>query len=537
MPPSRCRVLCTIHVSEAGVARTRARSDSCTRTPHARVPLARVARCSQVAVLGQPSALRTDRLAWTPSRLRTVEGDNIERNRHEDMERTLTKHFNLRQLTIAVVVLASVLLVACTGGDGAGEGAGTSGSPARAPSLESASSPNGATIASSTGAVDAPVFPDVVVTEGISDPPRIVPEDLKVVWEAWELLQEDYVDRSKLDPEAFTEFAIRGMLTVLGDPQTSYVSPTVLKSQFRDVFQGEFEGIGAYVHMNLAGKLIIVAPIAGSPAEAAGIRPGDIVLAVDGESLEGLGVLEAVAKIRGPKGSTATLLVKHLGASDPVEIAVKRGLIPLESVRLRSEPGAVLAHIRVTDFYPNTVDHLREMITKAVDDGAKGLILDLRSNGGGLLHSAVDVASQFLQEGLVVYVVEGSGRRTDYRVREGGIATDIPMVVLVNGGSASGSEILAGALQDHQRAKVIGTTTFGKGSVNWLRDLSNGGGLYITIAHCYTPLGRLIQPEGIEPDITVTDRDQTEADIKQLRRAIVELEQMTGVGQAEGLGS
>jgi carboxyl-terminal processing protease len=279
--------------------------------------------------------------------------------------------------------------------------------------------------------------------------------------------------------------------------------------------------------MNRAGKLIIVSPIDGSPAKAAGIRAGDIVLEVDGESLEGIGLMEAVALIRGPKGSVVTLLVKHLGDLDPVEIEITRGVILLPSIYLRSEPDDRYAHIRVTDFYPNTVTQLKETLKEVIDDGAQGLILDLRNNPGGTLDSVVDVASQFLDGGLVLYQMDGNGNRIDYSVRKGGIALDIPTVVLVNEGSASSSEVLVGALQDRGRATIIGSTTYGKGSVNHMRRLSNGGGLYITIGYWYTPLGRLIQEDGLKPDILVESRDPQTADIEQLKRAKSELDLLT----------
>ena len=382
---------------------------------------------------------------------------------------------------------------------------------------------------------DAPLIPTVVAHDDDIVVPQHVPDGLDVVWEAWEHLNRDYVEREKLDPELATEFAIRGITSTLGDPQTSYVRREVLDGQFGDVFEGEFQGIGAYVEMNARGHLVITSPIEGGPADLAGIKPGDIILEVDGESLEGLSTLEAVSKIRGPKDSIARLLVKKLGQIDPVLIEIKRGVIPLISVKHRSEPGEKFMHIRVTDFYPQTADKLRAVIEREIEAGAQGLILDLRSNGGGLLSSAVDVASLFIEDGLAMYVVDANKRRTDYPIntesRE--FLTDIPMVVLINGGSASASEILAGAFQDHDRATLIGDTTFGKGSVNWLRRLSNGAGLYITVAHWYTPDGRLIQGEGVAPDIEVTSRDAQKADVEQLRRAIEELESMTSGGSFE----
>ena len=424
---------------------------------------------------------------------------------------------------LMLVALLMVVTVACGTGDSSAD---ESASPV--PSLQQSTEARSG---------DAPEPPQVAEVGTITEFPPEVPEELKVIWEAWQYLVQDYVDKTKLDPEAFAEAAIWGMLSALGDPEMSYISPEVMSGRFQDMYRGDFEGIGAHVSMNRAGKLVIVSPIDGSPAKAAGIRSGDIILAVDGESIEDIGLMEAVSMIRGPDGSVVTLLVKHLGAIDPVEIEVTRGVIVLASVLLRSQPGDRYVHIRVTDFYPNTVGKLREILQEALDDGAQGLILDIRNNPGGTLNSVVDIASQFLEDGLVLYQLGGDGRRTEYAVREGGIAQDIPMVVLVNKGSASSSEVLVGALQDHERAMIIGAVTYGKGSVNHLRKLSNGAGLYITIGHWYTPDGRLIQEEGLEPDIEVDFRDARKADVEQLKRAKQELDLLTGVLEESDVSS
>ncbi len=416
-----------------------------------------------------------------------------------------------------LVVLLAIAAAACGGDDGDA-----------AESSDTASAPDAVSINP-----ESPVFPEVVQPEKAVERRNPVPEDLSIIWEAWSFLLDDYVDASALNPEAFSEEAVRGMLTILGDRQTAYISPEVVTGSFSDVFRGNFEGIGAHVNLNRAGRLIIVSPIEGGPAEAAGIRPGDIILEVDGEVIEGLSLLEAVARIRGPKGTVVQLLVKHLGALDPVLISVERNVIPLVSVVLRSQPGDKFAHIRLTQFFPNSPEALKEMLQQVIDDGAEGLILDIRDNDGGTLNAVVEIASMFLdpeEQDLVLYVQKGDGSRTNWKIRDVGIAKSIPMVILVNERSASSSEVLAGALQDHERATVIGTTTFGKGSVNILRPLSNGGGLYITIAHWYTPFGRIIQGEGLTPDIEVTDRDRQEADIQQLRAAIEELERKTASG-------
>ena len=415
-------------------------------------------------------------------------------------------------LTLAVLVM--VLALACARQSEDNGGTGAAAAPEQAQEVR---------------AVEYPTLPEVVPSDKPVVRPDAVPSDLGVVWEAWSYLKQDYVDPSELNGEDFSERAIRGMLTVLGDPQTAYLSPEIMQASFSDVFRGNFEGIGAHVNMNRDGLLVIQSPIPGGPAEAAGIKPGDIILEVDGESLEGLSLLEAVSKVRGPKGSTVKLLVKHLGALDPVLISVVRDEIPLVSVRLRSRPEDRFAHVRIEQFYPTTPDDLRETILEVVEAGTEGIILDVRNNDGGTLDSVVGIASLFLkpEDDLVLYVEKGDGTRQDWPVREGmQIATEVPMVMLINERSASSSEVLAGALQDHGRATIIGEQSFGKGSVNILRPLSNGGGLYITIAHWHTPTGRIIHGEGITPDIEVTHRDAQEQDIQQLRRAMEELTRM-----------
>ncbi len=406
------------------------------------------------------------------------------------------------------VLVAGVIFAAACGGESA--------DPAAPGSSTAVGSP-------ATVRTDLSPWIEVVPLDEPLEAPSEVPEEIKAIWEVWAILTREHVDRSEIDPEAFTEAAIRGMLTALDDPHTNYVRPEAFEIESGDL-QGKFEGIGANVSMRLDGKLQIVAPIEGSPAEAAGLRPADVILEVDGESIEGLSLLEAVARIRGPQGTTVNLLVLHLGALDPVIIPVIRSVIPLESVLLRSEPGDKIAHVRITSFYADTSQNLSDTILKAIDDGAEALILDVRDNPGGLLNSVVDVTSQFLEEGLVLYEVDGNGRRTNWKVKEGDEKIDIPMVILSNQFSASASEILAGALQDYDRATVVGATSFGKGSVNVLRRLSNDGGLYITFARWFTPLGRPIEGEGVEPDVEVASADRQEAETLQLEKALEILE-------------
>ena len=377
---------------------------------------------------------------------------------------------------------------------------------------------------SDTSAPDAPLLPELIPQNRPLEVPEGVPEELAIVWQVWSMLAAEHVDRATFDPEIFTEASIRGMLVALDDPHTNYVRPGVFGIENEDI-RGRFEGIGAHVSMNADGRLVVVAPIADSPAEKAGIRPGDVIHEVDGESILGISLVEAVSKIRGPRGSVVSLLVQHVGDAERVIIEVERGVIPLQSVLLRSEPGNRVAHIRLTNFYEDTADKLSETIREALAAGSEGIVLDVRDNPGGLLNSVVDVTSLFLKDGLILYELDGEGNRKDWIVRRNDdVLEEVPLVVLANQFSASASEILVGALQDHDRATVVGKKTFGKGSVNILRQLDNGGGLFITFARWFTPDGRVIDRNGLEPDIEITHGDPQQEDIRQLEKAIETLE-------------
>ena len=378
---------------------------------------------------------------------------------------------------------------------------------------------------------DPMVFPTAIPAPVNLQVPQGVPEELATVWEVWSLLTEQHVDREGFQSAIFDEAAVRGLIQGLGDPHTGYEPPEAFEIENEDLY-GSFEGIGARVQMTPDGKLQIVAPIEGSPAEAAGLKPGDLVLEVNGESIVGLSLLEAVNKIRGPKGSEVRLLVKHLAQASEVEIVVVRNAILLDSVYVRSRPEDRFAHIRLSTFYANTPAELSEAIREAQANGAEGLILDVRDNPGGLLSSVIEVTSMFLEDdSLILYELDGKGDRDDHMARNAGEFVDIPLVVLANGYSASASEIVVGAIQDYDRAPIVGSTTFGKGSVNILRRLSNGGGLYLTIAKWYTPSGRLIEGNGVEPDHEVTSRDKQQADTSQFEKAVEVMEDLLGSGQ------
>jgi len=322
-----------------------------------------------------------------------------------------------------------------------------------------------------------------------------LPPEFNILNEAWKQLSEDYVDKSKLDPKILSEGAVRGMMQSL-DPFSSYADPDTHKLEM-STLEGKFEGIGAVISMK-DKQLTVVAPIADSPAEKAGIKAGDKILEINGEPSSKLSLVEATFKIRGPKGTSVKLLVLHEGESESVEVQIVRDEITEQSVSL--EMRGDIAYIRITQFLKSTGGDLQDVLKDAIDKGAKGVVLDLRNNPGGLLNASADVASQFLAMGLVAKVVDSEGNESVVPVNRGGIATHLPLIVLVNGGSASASEIVAGALQDYGRAKLAGSQTFGKGSVQIVRDLSDGSALHITSYRWLTPHGRPIDGVGLTPD-------------------------------------
>ena len=321
--------------------------------------------------------------------------------------------------------------------------------------------------------------------------------------EVVEVLQEDFIDRDKLSAAEMERAGIEGLLEYIDDPYTSYLDPERYAA-FNLSLEGDhpdFEGIGASV-TEVDGQFIVLGPLPGSPAFDAGLMPGDILVSVDGRPIEGLTLDETVTLIRGPKGTEVVLGASRAGISRPVEIPIVRDTISVSSVHAQILPGG-FGYIRLSSFDAESGADLRNAIADLRGLDARGLVLDLRNNGGGLVTAAVSVVSEFVEEGEVIRWVGANGDETVEHVTGEGTAYDLSLVVLVNGFSASASEVVSGALQDHGRARIVGTRTFGKGAVNLLRDLESGAGLNLTIARWLTPDGRTIEGEGIEPDVRV----------------------------------
>jgi carboxyl-terminal processing protease len=315
------------------------------------------------------------------------------------------------------------------------------------------------------------------------------------------------------------------MLQAIDDPYASYLSPRDRAFQSEE-FKGQFEGIGAEVTMR-NGQVIIISPIAGSPAERAGIKAGDTILAVNGESIMGLTLLEVITKIRGQRGTPVELTIRHLKDGKTKKVTIIRDTIKVRTVRWETLENNV-ALIRIRTFTEFTDEDLAQILRKVRQQKAQGIVLDLRDNPGGLLETVVNVASQFLKEGLVLYEINAQGQRRDWEVRRGGLATDTPLVVLVNQFSASGSELLAGAIKAQGRAKIVGTKTFGKGGVNILQTLTDGSGIYFSIARWYLPDGTLLEGNGLEPDVRVDEEIGKDAPLEKA------LEILTGIRTASG---
>jgi carboxyl-terminal processing protease len=357
---------------------------------------------------------------------------------------------------------------------------------------------------------------------GVStQPTETEAQALDLYWEVWHRVEEQFYGEVPREP-ATTYGAIRGALATLDDPYTIFIEPEPA-AQEKAQLEGQFGGIGAFVQQDDEGRFILD-PMPDQPAERAGIKQGDILVAVDGEPvLNEMTTDQVVILIRGEVGTEVVLTVERAGEAEPLDITVERAIIETPSAEWRIlEEAPQIGYIRLMSFTERSNKEIERALTELVEQGADSYILDLRGNGGGLLETAVDVSSQFLRSGVVLREDRKNEGERVYEVRSGGKALDQPMVLLVNGGTASASEIVAGALQDHNRAALIGEKTFGKGSVQLIYELSDRSRLHVTVAKWFTPDGNAIDGTGLRPDIEVlfTEEDRAAERDPQLQRAI-----------------
>ncbi|MBL8057083.1 MAG: S41 family peptidase [Anaerolineales bacterium] len=350
--------------------------------------------------------------------------------------------------------------------------------------------------------------------------PASLADTFKPFWQAWDIVHAEYVEQP-VDDLALMRGAIRGMLAALGDPHTGYMTPEELTISMTHL-DGELEGIGATVETDAAsGYTRIVSPMPGSPAEAAGLLPADLIITVDGEDIAGQDINTVVSKVRGPAGSEVTLEIQRTGDTDLRTFTVTRAKITIASVESELRPDGV-GYVRLNSFGEKTGDELKRQLRDLLAQSPRGLILDLRGNPGGYLDAAIKVVSQFIPDGVVMLERFGDGSEKTYRAESGGLATQIPLVVLIDKGSASASEIVAGAIQDRGRGQLVGEQSYGKGSVQAPHELTGDGAIRVTIARWLTPAGHWIHGTGITPDVTVerTEADRAAGQDPQLDKAV-----------------
>lgn len=371
-------------------------------------------------------------------------------------------------------------------------------------------------------------------------PPRLANVDFSLFWNVWQKLETNYYDKTKLDPQQMLNGAITGMTQALQDPYTIFLPPKQ-NTNFKDGLAGQFSGIGAELGIR-DKQVIVIAPLAASPAERAGIKAGDAILKVDKEATVDWTLPFTVDKIRGPKGTSVILTILHKDSDKPQDIKIVRDTITVKSVtgwvkRAKDIEGISIsknlpfkiAYVRLSQFGDSTNNDWTSNINKfdlqmQTDKDIRGLIIDLRNNPGGYLTDAVFISSEFLKQGTPVVMQEnGQGVRTTLSVMRKGLMYEIPVIVLINKGSASASEIVSGALRDNKRAILIGETSFGKGTIQEANDLGNGAGLHVTIAKWLTPNGTWVNGGGLKPDIEVKLDEKDPSHDLQLEKAVLEL--------------
>jgi carboxyl-terminal processing protease len=445
------------------------------------------------------------------------------------MDRTLRAVVNFVIVSIAVLTLTAGTFAAGFGsaylltsqGQGLLSWLGAAPSPTVSPAPHPESSEGGPVVEPIAEPTTEPNPEPTATPIPIPTPRNEAEETFQLFWEVWDLVQRHYY-RDLPSMREITYAAIRGMLGALGDSYTALVEPDVA-AVLTENASGQFEGIGAFVDMDESGTLRIVDTFENGPAEEAGLRADDRVIAVDGESIVGVPLYEAIGRIRGPAGSEVRLTIEREGTLEPFDVLVTRARLDIEIVETEMRDDGI-GYIRLWQFTATATDSLEQGLEELLRQDPQGIVLDLRQNPGGWLDQAVAVADLFLGEGLVAVERFSDGGEREFKAGSGDIAEDIPLVVLVNNGSASASEIVAGALQDQERAPLVGVPTFGKGSVQRPFALSDGSELRVTVALWFTPNDQRIQGQGLTPDIEVPwseeEREEDPEQDPQLQRAV-----------------
>lgn len=343
-------------------------------------------------------------------------------------------------------------------------------------------------------------------------PPKNLNLDFKLFWDAWDLLNKNYLDKKALDPQKMFYGAISGMVSAVGDPYTYFLPPDTQKTS-KEELNGSFEGVGIQLGFNKDKRLIVMTPLVGTPAEKAGIKSQDIIVSIDGKDTAGVTLPEAVKLIRGLKGTKVKLTIFREGEQDTRDFELVRDTIIVKSVEVsfKDVNGKNVAVLKLTRFGERTNDEWNQAVSEIISKKADGIVLDLRNNPGGFMEGAVFIGSEFLDGGDVVLQENAQGERFSLKVNRSGKLIKTPLIVLINKGSASASEIVAGALQDRKRAKLVGEKSFGKGTIQEAQELTAGTGLHITVAKWLTPNGRWVnETEGLEPDIKVESPKEIE---------------------------